>query len=95
MTESTTPAVPAEPQPTQVEHPFRTTLRTVFQGAVAFAAMWGLIVEAAGLPADWRWVSVSLVVTGAITRVMAVPQVEAWLARFIPWLAADPASRRH
>lgn len=82
------------PTPTQVRRPWRSTFRTVFQAAVAFAAMWGLVVEAMGLNERWQWVSASLVVTAAITRVMAVPQVEDFLARFLPFLAADPEATR-
>lgn len=31
-----------------------------------------------------------LAVAAGITRVMALPQVERFLARFVPWLAAEP-----
>lgn len=34
-------------------------------------------------------------VTGAITRILAAPGIEAWLTRFFPWLAADPDHGRH
>ena len=83
------------PAPTQVRRPSRSSCRTVFQPAVAFGAMWGLVVEAMGLNGRWQWVSASLVVTAAITRVMAVPQVEDFLARFLPFLAADPTGSGH
>lgn len=76
----------------QERHPWRATTRTVFQALVAFAAMWGLIVEAAGLDPDLVWVSASLAFTGAVTRIMALPQVEAFLRRFVPWLAAEKAA---
>lgn len=80
-------------QPTQVRRPWRATLRTIFQAAVGFASMWGLIVEVLGLNQQWQWVSASLVVTAAITRLMAVPAVNAWLARFLPFLAPDDPKR--
>lgn len=83
---------PVEPTPTQVRRPWRSTARTIFQATVALAAMWGLIVQAAGLP-DWAWVGVSVAVAGGITRVMALPAVEAWLRRFLPFLAAAPAPK--
>lgn len=76
--------------PTQVRRPWRSTTRTIFQAVVGLAAMWALIVEAIGLDADWRWVAASLAVTAAITRVMALPAVERWLAAFVPFLAAQP-----
>lgn len=79
--------------PTQTRRPWRATARTLFQAVVGFAAMWGLIVEAAGLDPEPGWVAASLVATGAITRVMALPAVESWLGRFLPFLAADPHAR--
>lgn len=75
---------------TQEQRPWRTTVRTVFQGVVGLAASWALIVQALGLDPSWQWVTVSLTITAAITRVMALPAVEGLLARFVPWLAADP-----
>lgn len=75
--------------PTQVARPWRAVARTVFEVVVSFAAMWALIVEAIGLDPGWQWVAGSLTVTGAITRVMALPAVETFLRRFVPWLAAD------
>lgn len=85
--------IPVEPvPPTQVQHPWRATARTVFAALVAFSAMWGVIVEAAGLDPSWQWVAAVTVVTGAVTRLMAVPAVEEFLARFLPFLAATPKS---
>jgi len=76
--------------PTQVRRPWRAVARTVFQALIGFAAMWAVIVGALDLNQTWQWVSASLAVTGGITRVMALPGVEAWLQRFFPFLAADP-----
>lgn len=78
-------------RPTQTDHPWRASARTIFQAVVAFAAMWGVVVEAIGLDPAWEWVAASLVVAGAITRVMALPSVEEFLRRFLPFLAAAPA----
>ena len=75
--------------PTQVRRPWRSVARTVFQALVALAAMWGLVVATLGLP-DWAWVSASLAVAGGITRVMALPAVEAFLRTYLPFLAAAP-----
>lgn len=80
-------------QPTQVRRPWRATARTVFQALIAFAAMWAIIVETIGLDPSWQWVAVSLAVTGAITRLMALPVVEDFLERFVPFLAADPGEQ--
>lgn len=87
------PPVTVAVAPTQVRRPWRSVTRTVFQALVGLAAMWGLIVATLGLP-DWAWVSASLVVAAGITRVMALPQVEAFLRRFLPWLAAAPTPGR-
>lgn len=73
--------------PTQVAHPWRSTVRSLFQAVVGFASMWAVIVEAIGLDSTLPWVAASLTVTGALTRVMALPVVEEWLARWVPWLA--------
>ena len=78
--------------PTQVRRPWRSTTRTVFQAIVGLAAAWALIVEALGLDPGLQWVAASLAVTGGLTRVMALPAVEVWLATFLPWLAAEPKS---
>jgi hypothetical protein len=75
--------------PTQVRHPWRATARTIFAALVAFASMWGVIVEALHLDPTWQWVAIATAVTGGITRLMAVPAVEMFLRRFLPWLAAD------
>ncbi|HEU5032698.1 MAG TPA: hypothetical protein VFV01_47800 [Spirillospora sp.] len=74
---------------TQSRHPARAALRTGFQAALAFALLWPVIVQAAGLP-GWSWVAVSVAAAGGIARVMAVPQVEVFLQRFVPWLSAEP-----
>lgn len=78
--------------PTQVRRPWRSTARTIFQATVSLAAMWGLVVAALDLP-DWAWVGTSVAVAGGITRVMAIPAVETWLRRFLPFLAAAPAPK--
>lgn len=83
--------------PTQVERPLRTTLRSVFQALVSFAAIAPLIVVAlaeAGIDVSTiPAIATGLVVMAGITRVMAVPAVEEWLRRFLPFLAANPENR--
>jgi hypothetical protein len=74
-------------QPTQVRRPWRTSFRTAFQALLALAVVWPVVINALGLP-DWAWISVSLAVAAGITRVMALPQVEVFLKRFLPWLSA-------
>lgn len=67
--------------PTQTRHPWRATVRTVFAGVVSIAAVWGLVVEAAGVDQSATIVATSLAVAGAITRIMAIPQVNDLLSR--------------
>jgi hypothetical protein len=78
-------------QPTQVRRPWRATVRTAFQFVLALALVLPFVVEATGLdPEVYPWLGVILAVGAGITRVMAVPQVEAFLRRFLPFLAAAP-----
>lgn len=74
---------------TQEQAPWRATLRTLFAALIALASMWALIVEALGLDQGIPWVAASLAATAAITRVMALPAVNNWLRRFVPWLAPE------
>jgi len=77
---------------TQTKQPWRTTARTVFQAAVALAAAAPLIYEAVSsqdASAATGAGAIVLGVSGAITRVMALPVVEDLLRRYAPFLAAD------
>jgi hypothetical protein len=51
--------------------------------------MWALLVQTAGIDSDLGWVSSSIAVTGAITKVMALPAVDTFIRTYIPWLAPD------
>ena len=82
---SNTPAVTS-----QSKHPWRATLRTLFAVVVGLASSWGVLVETLHLDPTWQWVTVGGAVAAAVTRVLAHPQVEAALQRFLPWLAAEP-----
>lgn len=82
--------------PTQVRRPWRSTIRTVFQALVGLAALAPLIAaaveEATGYDLDGvPFVVVALAGAAAVTRVMAIPAVEAFLRRFLPFLAAAPS----
>lgn len=80
------------PVPTQVVHPWRATVRSVFQFAVALLTLLPLV--AAGVYQDVDQapavVTQVLVVAGAVTKVMALPAVEDFLRQFIPFLSAEP-----
>ena len=82
-------------QPTQVRQPWRTVVRTVVQALIALAALAPVIYSAAtnGDPATATGaLGGVLVVSAGVTRVMALPGVNAWLERFVPFLAAEPSS---
>lgn len=78
--------------PTQVRRPWRSTARTVFQALVALATLLPFVI--AGVydsAADYPAVVVQLLAAAAaVTRVMALPQVEQFLRTFLPFLAAAP-----
>lgn len=76
--------------PTQVRRPWRASLRTGFAVIIALAAMTPSLVAASGLDETLRPVAGALAIAAAITRIMALPAVDEFLARFLPWLAADP-----
>ena len=82
----------SNPTPTQVQYPWRSTVRTAFQVVVAVALTWGLVVEAAGLDQTNAVVSATVLFASGVNRVMALPSVNALIARFVPWLAAEPKS---
>lgn len=82
--------------PTQVRRPWKATLRTAFQAAVGAAPLAPAVYSAAthhDPAAATGLAAVGLGVAAGVTRVMALPQVETWLQRWLPWLAADPAPR--
>jgi hypothetical protein len=74
-------------QPTQIRHPWRATLRTVAAAAVAALPIVPVVVHELGVESV-PWVAGALVIVGGATRVLAMPGVEAWLRRYVPWLAA-------
>lgn len=68
--------------PTQVQHPWRASVRTAIQTAIALAALLPLIVAASGIPETSAAVAGALAVAAGVTRVMALPQVDALLSRW-------------
>lgn len=74
--------------PTQSRHPWRATLRTIAAASLGLLLVLPEIVKVLGLTAV-PWVAAALAVTGAVTRVLAIPGVNAWLRRFAPFLSAD------
>ena len=75
---------------TQGRHPWKATVRTIFQAVIGFVVMIPQIIEAANINEATPWVATALAISGAVSRIMALDVVEEWLSRFLPWLAADP-----
>lgn len=76
---------------TQSQHPWRATVRTVLAIIIALAAMAPVVYTAATMQSPelaTGAAAAALTIAGAITRIMALPVVEAFLQRFLPWLAA-------
>lgn len=75
---------------TQVRHPRRAVIRTVFQLVVASATLLPYVAAGITLPTEGAVAGAFaqvLAVAATITRIMAMPQVVAFLERFVPWLA--------
>lgn len=65
-------------------HPWKKTARTVLGGIITAAILLPLAIEAAGIDVTaegWRWLAGVLAVLAAVTRVLALPQVNALLER--------------
>lgn len=78
---------------TQVRRPWRAVARTAVAMFVGVAAMLPALVPAAGLDESAPPIAAALAIASGVTRVLALPQVEAFLQRFglTAWLAAEPA----
>ena len=79
--------------PTQVRRPWQAVLRTIVAEIVVLAPLAPALVDAIGLPRTTGIGLVIVTVSGAITRVLAIPGVDTWLMARVPWLAADPPPR--
>ena len=65
-------------------------VRTVVAATVALLPILPTLVEKLGI-GTVPWVAGILAGAGAITRVLAMPQMEEWLHEYVPWLSAQPA----
>jgi len=61
----------------------KRTARTVLQTALGIAVVLPAVVDASGIPAALPWIAGALAVAGALTRVMALPGVQALLPSWI------------
>jgi len=81
--------VTAPTQITQARHPWRAVLRTIVAYIPPVAIMLPEAAKAAGIERV-AWVTAILAVAGGITRVLAVPSVNAFFQQVFPPLAAAP-----
>lgn len=70
----------------------KRTLRTVVQTAVGLCVLLPTLVDTAGVPETIPWVAGALAVAAGVTRVMALPAVQALLPA---WLRTGDADERH
>lgn len=92
-TAATTGAQVVAVTPTQVRRPWRATVRTLFQATIAAAAASPIVYQAATTESPELATGAAgtfLAVAAAVTRVMALPVVEQFIRRFVPFLAAAP-----
>lgn len=74
-----------QPAPTQTRHPWRAVIRTI----VAALPLVPIVIAELGV-GSVPWVAAALIVIGSVTRILAIPAVNAWLTEYVPWLAATP-----
>lgn len=82
---------------TQSTHPWRATVRTILAVVAGLALLVPAVLDAVsdGDPSSLgAWTAGALAVSGAVTRVLALPAVEEFLERFLPWLAASTREDR-
>lgn len=72
----------------QTKYPWRATLRTAIAFIVGLAASWGVVIGALNVDPGLEWVTASIAIASAITRLMAVPFVNERLTKF--GLGAEP-----
>ncbi|MFG1660718.1 hypothetical protein ACGFIY_29690 [Micromonospora chersina] len=77
------------PTTTQTRHPWRATARTIFAAVVALLSLLPAIAAVAGIDAV-PLIAQALTVAAAVTRVLAIPGVDDFLRRYLPFLASAP-----
>lgn len=78
-----------QPAATQSRYPWRAVARTVAAVALALLPLLPAIADQLGIAAV-PVVAAVLAAAAAITRVLAIPEVDMLLRRYLPWLATTP-----
>jgi len=81
----------ATPTSTQVSYPWRATARTAVAAFVAMLPLVPVIVpELPRGAARLAGVTAFVALCATVTRVLAIPAVNAWIHTYAPWLAPQP-----
>lgn len=75
--------------PTQTAHPWRATVRTVVAAIVGALFLLPIVVSQLGVDGV-PWVAAVVAIAGTVTRVLAIPAVNAFITEYLPWLAPTP-----
>lgn len=75
------------PTPTQVQHPWRSAIRTGFQVLVGIISVVPFIVAEVDIPPE-GWLAQVAGVAMAASRIMNIPQVSRLIERHFPGLSA-------
>lgn len=78
-------------QSSQSRHPWRATVRTVIQGAAGLAAATPIVAGGLNASTTVPAIATALAVSAAVTRIMALPEVNRLLAML--GLDADPETK--
>lgn len=87
-------SVPPSEQPTQCAHPARAAARSTAATLVGLGPLVPLLVAQLGQSRAAVVLAVALAGNAVVTRVLALPAVEAWLRHALPFLAADTTPGR-
>ncbi|MBF6483848.1 hypothetical protein IU431_06710 [Nocardia otitidiscaviarum] len=82
-------------EPTQCRHPARAAARSTAATLVGLGPLVPLLVAQLGETRAAVVLAVALAGNAVITRLLAVPEVEEWLQRVLPLLAASTSPGRH
>ena len=75
--------------PSQVVAPYRDVIRHVTSSLVAMIPLVMMFADDVELGNKWPWIAGTLATVAAMARAMNSPEGEKFIARFMPWLAAE------